>query len=333
MEGKSLYRADSRARNAVPTGYGSVSATREVIISGGTYNTPQLLKLSGVGPRAELESFEIPVVVDLPGVGTNMQDRYENTVVGQTTSDFDLIKGCTFARTADDPCLTKWQKGTTATAKGVYASNGISIAIVKKSSVAEGGHPDLVITGAPANFRGYFPGYSQDSLLDSRHWAWIILKMHTRNPSGTVKLQSADPRDTPLIDFNYFSDPVGAAKDLQALREGVDLSRKMFEKLIPLDGGFKETWPTKANATSDADIKTYLKNEAWGHHASCSCPIGADSDPKAVLNSKFQVRGTSGLRVVDASVFPKIPGAYIAVPLMQVAEKASVDIIAANPKK
>ncbi|KAH7018229.1 uncharacterized protein B0I36DRAFT_425311 [Microdochium trichocladiopsis] len=330
MEGKSLYRADARARNASPTGYGTVSATREVIIAGGTYNTPQLLKLSGIGPRDELESFDIPVLVDLPGVGTNLQDRYENTVVGQTTSDFNLIKECNFYRTPDDACLKKWRNGATQTAKGVYASNGLSLAVLKKSSVAEGGHPDLVITGGPANFRGYFPGWSGEVLLDSRHWAWIILKAHTRNRAGTVKLRSADPRDTPLIDFNYFTE--GADKDLQAMREGVDFARDMFKKLIPLDGGFQEVWPGRQNATSDVEIKDFLRNEAWGHHASCSCPIGADGDPMAVLNSKLQVRGTQALRVVDASVFPRIPGAFIALPLSQVAEKATVDIIAANPK-
>ncbi|KXJ89363.1 hypothetical protein Micbo1qcDRAFT_235195 [Microdochium bolleyi] len=331
MEGKSLYRADARARNvAGPKGFGSVKATREVIVAGGTYNTPQLLKLSGVGPRAELAQFDIPVLVDLPGVGTNMQDRYENTVIGQADSDFALTKDCTFNTTPDDPCLKKWKAGATKTLKGVYASNGLSVVVLKKSSVAEGGQPDLVIAGGPANFRGYFPGWSSKVLQDSVHWAWIILKAHTRNRAGTVKLRSADPRDTPEISFNYFAE--GGDKDLQALREGVDLSRKMFDRLVPLDGDFTEVWPGRANTTTDAQIKSYVRDEAWGHHASCSCPIGRDGDPMAVLDSKLRVRGTTGLRVVDASAFPRIPGAFIALPLSQLAEKASADIIAANPK-
>lgn len=76
-----------------------------------------------------------------------------------------------------------------------------------------------------------------------------------------------------------------------------------------------------------------MKNEAWGHHASCTCPIGADGDPKAVLDSKFRVRGTSGLRVVDASVFPKIPGFFIVVPIYMVSEKATDVLLEAIGEK
>lgn len=142
-----------------------MQATREVIVAGGTYNTPQLLKLSGVGPRAELEKFGIPVVVDLPGVGTNMQDRYEQTVIAESPTNFTLIDGCTFMATPDDPCLQKYLDGRTATAKGVYASNGIALGIIKKSSVAENGDPDLIITGGPAKFPGYYPGWADDALV------------------------------------------------------------------------------------------------------------------------------------------------------------------------
>ena len=76
-------------------------------------------------------------------------------------------------------------------------------------------------------------------------------------------------------------------------------------------------------------MKDFIKREAWGHHASCTCPIGNDTDPNAVLDSNFRVRGIDGLRVVDASVFPKIPGYYIALPTYQISEKASDVIIAA----
>ena len=76
-------------------------------------------------------------------------------------------------------------------------------------------------------------------------------------------------------------------------------------------------------------MKDFIRREAWGHHASCSCPIGADDDPNAVLNSNFKVRGVEGLRVVDASVFPKIPGFYVVLPTYMISEKASDVIIAA----
>ena len=134
----------------------------------------------------------------------------------------------------------------------------------------------------------------------------------------------------PLINFNYFETGVNgnseAAKDLQAVYEGFQFARRTFKSQIPLDGSFPEVWPG-TSVVSEKDAKSWLKNEAWGHHASCTCPIGPDSDPKAVLDSDFKVKGVDGLRVVDASIFPKIPGFYIALPLYIVSEKASDVII------
>ncbi|KAH6962737.1 hypothetical protein DER45DRAFT_601372 [Fusarium avenaceum] len=329
LEGPSLYRADPRSTSTEPGESGIVKAKREVIVSAGTFNTPQLLKLSGIGPKKELDSFDIPVLVDLPGVGTNMQDRYEATVIGKTDSDFAITSKCTFMRTLPDPCLEQYKKGLGPITKGVYATNGIALGVVLKSSVA-GDEPDLFISGAPAKFKGYFPGYASDSLADARHWAWIILKAHSRNNAGTVTLKSTDARDMPIINFNSYDSGVNdkgeGDKDLQATYEGFQFARKAFKSLIPLDGDFPEVWPGK-NATNEKQAKQFIKDEAWGHHASCTCPIGADNDPMAVLDSQFRVRGTEGLRVVDASVFPKIPGFYIALPLYMVAEKASDVII------
>lgn len=331
LEGPSLYRADPRSPSATEQGSGSVDADREVILAAGAFNTPQLLKLSGIGPRSELESFDIPVVVDLPGVGTNMQDRYEVTVAGKADSDLAVIHGCTYLQTEDDPCLAEYEAGADPISKGPYGSNGIPIALSMKSSVAED-EPDLLISGAPARFRGYYPGYAADSLADNQHWAWIILKAHSRNNAGTVTLTSRDPRDMPKIQFRYFDEGVnttGASdKDLQAVYEGVQQARKTFELMLPLGGDFPEDWPG-SNVSSESDVKAFIQDEAWGHHASCTCAIGADSDPMAVLDSNFKVRGTEGLRVVDASVFPKIPGFYISLPIYMVSAKASDVIIQA----
>ncbi|TDZ26558.1 Oxygen-dependent choline dehydrogenase [Colletotrichum orbiculare MAFF 240422] len=333
LTGQSLYRADPRSSStsssssSSPSSAGSVNATAEVILAAGAFNTPQLLKLSGVGPRSELDAFDIPVVVDLPGVGTNLQDRYETTVIGEAPNDFQIVEGCTFYRPgAADPCLERWQKGVAAgTSPGIYGSNGISLGVVKKSSVAEAGDdPDLFIAGAPVAFPGYYPGYAAAGTADTRHWTWITLKAHSRNAAGTVKLRSADPRDVPQVDFNSFQDAAAAAKDVQAVVEGMRLSRNMFDSVVPLTGGFTETWPGP-NVTDD-DLAEFVRNEAWGHHASCTCPIGADGDARAVLDARFRVRGTEGLRVVDASVFPKIPGFYIASAVYMISEKAS-DVI------
>ncbi|KAG9252569.1 alcohol dehydrogenase [Emericellopsis atlantica] len=318
LSGQSLYKADPRATTGASSTAGSVNASAEVILAAGAFNTPQLLKLSGVGPKTELDAFDIPVIVNLPGVGTNLQDRYETTVVGETQSDFEIIKGCTFGSDGD-PCLSKWLTSD----KGIYASNGISLGVVKKSSVATTSDPDLFIAGAPVAFRGYYPGYSANTTCDRRHWSWITLKAHASNKAGTVRLRSADPTDMPQIDFNYFQQ--GGDADKEAVVEGMKLSRKMMRDVIPLAGGFEEIWP--GSSVSDSDLEDWVTNEAWGHHASCTCPIGKDNDPMAALDSKFRVRGTEGLRVVDASVFPEIPGFYIAVPVYMVSEKAATVIL------
>ncbi|GES59205.1 glucose-methanol-choline oxidoreductase [Aspergillus terreus] len=328
LRGKSLYRADPRAApTGTPGTRGSVNAAREVILAAGAFNTPQLLKLSGIGPRAELEKWGIETVVDLPGVGKNLQDRYETTVVGKADTDFVLTSRCTFMYEMPDPCLEQWENNVLD--KGTYTTNGIAIAIIRKSSTADG-DPDLLISGAPANFRGYFPNYSYEGLKDARHWAWITLKARARDTAGTVELRSADPRDMPVINFNSFDTGTTAdgadEKDLQAVYEGMQFSRTVFDDMIPLDGSFEEVWPGR-NVSSEQDMKDFIKREAWGHHACCTNTIGTDDDPNAVLDGDFRVRGVDGLRVVDASVFPKIPGYYIALPIYMISEKAADVII------
>jgi choline dehydrogenase-like flavoprotein len=135
----------------------------------------------------------------------------------------------------------------------------------------------------------------------------------------------------PEINFNSFDTGVtendADEKDLQAVYEAVEFSRTIFEDLIPLDGGFDEVWPGP-NVTTESEVKDFIKQEAWGHHACCTAAIGKDGDENAVLDSDFRVRGVEGLRVVDASVFPKIPGYYVALPIYMISEKAAEVIIA-----
>lgn len=326
LTGRSLYRADPFASKSEDGGVpGSVHASREVIVSAGAFNTPQLLKLSGIGPAAELESFGIPVIKDLPGVGGNMQDRYEVGVVGKAPTEFSLLKDCTFLN-GTDPCYDDWTDNF-GPLKGSYTTNGIAFGFLHHSSVA-GHDPDLFLGGVPAYFNGYFPGYSVHATADLSIWTWLTLKAHSRNNAGTVNLTSANPRDTPRIVFRSLAEGVGGEEDLQALYEGMRYGIKAFEDLIPLDGSFERVWPPP-ELSSEADLKQFARDEAWGHHASCTAPIGAADDHLAVLDAELRVRGVHGLRVVDASVFPKIPGMYIALPIYMVSEKAADVIIAA----
>jgi choline dehydrogenase-like flavoprotein len=328
LEGQSLYKADPRFSSSSTGTPGSVNATKEVIISGGAFNSPQILKLSGIGPRDELEQFNIPVVKDLPGVGTNLQDHHETTIIGETSSDFTLLEQCTFMETLPDPCLDQWE--TDPLFRGPYGTNGLAIGIIKKSSQASADEdPDLYLSGIPAYFKGYFPRYAENAVAVKKYWSWLTLKAHTHNNAGTVKLRSADPQDTPLITFNLYdtgnTEGGGDVKDVEAQVDGMELSRQMFEDLIPLDGSFEEVWPG-SNVTGD-DLRDFIKDEAWGHHASCTCAIGADDDEMAVLDSKFRVRGVDSLRVVDASVYPKIPGTYVVLPTYMISEKAAESIL------
>jgi len=120
LEGKSLYRADPRSGSTSPTGSGSVNATREVIISAGTFNTPQVLKLSGIGPKQELQHFKIPVLVNLPGVATNLQDRYETTVVGQDNHRLcHHVQVYFYANDARSHALLNGENGIDAITKGL----------------------------------------------------------------------------------------------------------------------------------------------------------------------------------------------------------------------
>jgi choline dehydrogenase len=329
LTGRSLYGADPRRQSGAATGKGTkgfVNATREVILSAGAFNTPQILKLSGVGPKDELEKFNIEVVKELPGVGTNLQDRYEVPVVGQAPSKLALLNGCTFLEGDNDPCLKKWE--TLPIGKGVYATNGVALAITKKAKNSINGNADLFIAGWPAYFNGYYPNFFQNATNGSNHWTWLTLKAEARNNAGTVTLRSADPQDVPEIRKRNFE--VGGDEDLDALVEGMKYGRQVFKDLIPLDGKFTEVWPGKQVQT-DEQWKEFAKYEAWGHHASCTCPIGAENDAQAVLDSNFKVRGIDSLRVVDASAFPSIPGTYLALPLYMLSEKAS-DVIIAEAK-
>ncbi|KAF9485005.1 alcohol oxidase [Pholiota conissans] len=321
--GRHLYRADPNAASGVVTGTGSFFAKREVIISGGAFNTPQILKLSGIGPSAELKALGIPVVHDSPAVGTNMQDRYEVSVLTSTSKDLTIWNGCTFRNTTDDACLAQWTDNTAD--RGIYGGNTFAYAVTQSSSVADPSAADLITGAVPATFTGYYPGWSNRTAVDAHHWSWLVLKAHSRNNAGTVTLASADPRDVPHINFRNYA--IGGDADLQATYEGIQLARKMIKAAEPFVGVITEEWPGPT-VQSEAEVKQWIRQEAWGHHASCTVPIGADDDmTTTVLDSKYRVKGVSGLRVVDASVFPKIPSFYIVSAVYMISEKAADVII------
>jgi choline dehydrogenase len=331
LEAPRLYRADQRAPSMgpEPVPRQRLLAGREVILAAGAFNSPQLLKLSGVGPGQELSRYGIPIVLDLPGVGENLQDRYEATVVTRMKADFAVLRDCTFkppsAGQRPDPCYADWLRG-----QGVYTTNGALTAIIRRSMRARP-EPDLIIFGVPGYFRGYYPGYSQ-MIREKDYFTWTILKAHTRNTAGTVRLRSADPRDTPEINFRYFSEGNDTGgEDLDSVVAGVQFARSMLTSLHGANGIADEEVVPGKSVASGRDVARYVAQEAWGHHASCSNRIGPVGDRMAVVDSRFRVHGAQALRVVDASVFPRIPGFFIVTPIYTMAEKAS-DVILADAR-
>jgi choline dehydrogenase len=318
LKGARLYRASYQPSKA-PGVAQTAHATREVILAGGAFNTPQLLMLSGVGPKEELEKHGIRVRVDLPGVGSNLQDRYEVGVVNRLKHDWTILKDATFTR--DDPQSKEWARWR----RGVYTTNGAALAIIKRS-LPERPLPDLFVFALIGRFKGYFPGYSK-LIADSHDYlTWAILKAHTKNQGGVVTLRSKDPRDPPRVDFHYFVEGTDEeGEDLKSVVAGIEFVRTLT---APLGDIIVEEELPGADKKTAADLGQFVTDNAWGHHASCTCAIGPASDRNAVLDSSFRVYGTSNLRVVDASVFPRIPGFFIVSAVYMIAEKASDAILA-----
>ncbi len=318
LKGKHLYRADPAAGDAAGEAR-RVRARREVILCGGAFNTPQLLMLSGIGPEAHLREHGIPVRAPLPGVGRNLQDRYEVAVTHRMRRPWQVLQGGRFEH--GDPLWESWA----ARRGGLYASNGAAIAFVDRSE-PHLPEPDIFGMALPTRFEGYFPGFSGYLQRYHDYLTWAVLKAHTRNRAGTVSLRSADPRDTPRINFHYFDEGTDKENlDLRALVRAIELVRKLTAPLIRSGIIAEECAPGPAANTPEA-VAEYVRDTAWGHHASCSCPIGP-SGQGGVLNSEFAVHRTQRLRVVDASVFPRIPGFFLVSAVYIIAEKAAETIL------
>lgn len=315
LRGERLYRAHADPGTG-PRERATLSASHEVILAGGAFNTPQLLMLSGIGPRETLDRFGIPVQAELAGVGRNLQDRYEVGVVNRMNfKAWAAYRGATFD--TKDRQYQEWKSGRC----GVYATNGSVLTLFRRSPLA-GELPDLFCMSLLARFSGYAPNYSRTFAEKLNYLTWVVLKAHTRNRSGEVTLRSRDPLDTPVINFHYFRD--GGDEDAAAVVDGIRFVRRLTGKLKLLGMIDEEELPGE-RLQGDDELGDYVRNNAWGHHASCTCAIGPAAQ-NGVLDSDFRVHGVRGLRVVDASVFPRIPGFFIASAIYMVGEKAA-DVI------
>jgi len=253
----------------------------------------------------------------LIGVGTNLQDNYEISVIADAVHNFTNNGPVCTPGVAGDPCLALWQQGT-----GPYTFGQLD-SIQYKTRNAVYGERDLFIWATTYPFRGFWPAETVNVIPTDPPsvFSFNIAKINSRSRLGTVLLASANPRDTPDINFRFFEDE-DAEEDLTAIAESIEFRRGIFASLRNDSNirPFTENMP--CNRNSGCDTKQFIREQAWSHHCSSSCAIGTDDDPMAVLDSKFRVRGVDGLRVVDASVFPRNPGGYPVLPTFIVSEKA-----------
>jgi 4-pyridoxate dehydrogenase len=289
-------------------------ATREVIVSGGAFSTPQILMLSGIGPAAHLREVGVAPVVDLP-VGRNLQDH--------------LAVWLSFARREPGPfhhqmrfdrmAVSMVQAYLFGTGPATVVPGGLHAFIRTRPELAV---PDIefMFRGAAANARLWFPGVAS-AAPDGFAIRPTLLHPDSR---GEILLRSADPRDPMRIRYNFFSAP----NDLPTLREGFRIARDVAYQ-TPLDR-FRgtETAPGVA-AKSDADIDAYIRRTAiTAHHPAATCPMGLG--PDAVLDAQMRVRGVERLRVVDASAMPDLVSAHLNAAVLMMAEKAA-DMIVGRP--
>lgn len=304
--------ADKRAVGVEVSQGGTLSqvrARKEVVLSGGAYNSPQLLMLSGIGPTAQLDALGIPVEVDAPGVGRDLSEHplVYMTFAARDTSFLDQLR---FDRAAWS--VLRW----IATGKGPFASQITSgVQMLRTRSELERPNIQLVFLPVRLDAKLWYPfGKRQSHVLSV-----MVMQLHPES-RGTVELRSSDPLAKPRIDLNLLSTPT----DFADIRDGIAAVRKIFAASPLRDMVEKEIAPG-----SGADLDDFIRNNLKiTQHPSGTCRMG--EDPGAVVDSDLRVKGISGLRVVDASVMPTVPGANINAAVIMVAERAA-DLIRGLP--
>jgi choline dehydrogenase len=288
-----------------------VRARREVIVSGGAINSPQLLMLSGIGQPDALRRLDIGVVADVPGVGCNLQDHIEVYVQHACTQPISLY--WTQAPLAKLAVGLRWL----LTRTGPGASNHFEAGGFIRSRAGVR-HPDLQY-----HFLPIAADYDGKEKVDQHGFQLHVGPMRPTS-TGSVRLRSPDPRQPPAILFNYLQ----TEEDRAEMRAAVRLTREILAQRAfdPFRG--PELRPGPA-VVSDAQIDGFARARAESaYHPSCTCPMGSDS--QAVVDGQLRVRGVQGLRVVDASIMPAVVSGNLNAPTIMIAEKAA-DLIRGRP--
>ena len=291
-----------------------VRAEREVILSGGSINSVQLLKLSGIGPAQELQDLGLPVLADRPGVGANLQDHLE----------FYFQMACTQPVTlyGQANLLGKALAG----AQWLFLCSGIGATSHFEScgfirSRAGIRYPDIQYHFFPMAIN-----YDGSALATEHGFQAHVGPMRSKS-RGTVTLRSADPRDKPKIRFNYMSHP----DDWAEMRACVRLTREIFQQPAFAAWRGREIQPG-ADCTSDQAIDAFIAEHVESAlHPSCTCKIGDPADPLAVVDPELKVIGVEALRVIDSSVIPSITTGNLNAPTIMIGEKGADLVLGKSP--
>ncbi|WP_455292280.1 choline dehydrogenase [Vibrio parahaemolyticus] len=318
LEEKGLEEVGQQGKKAVGVEFeksGSVQqcfAKNEVISSAGSIGSVQLLQLSGIGPKDVLEKAGIELKHQLEGVGKNLQDHLE--VYFQYHCKQPITLNSKLGLVSKGLIGTEW----ILTRKGLGATNHFeSCAFIRSREGLK--WPNIQYHFLPAAMR-----YDGQAAFDG-HGFQVHVGPNKPESRGTVEVVSSNPNDKPKIEFNYIS----AEQDKQDWRDCIRLTREILNQPSMDEYRGDEIQPG-LHITTDEQIDEWVKqNVESAYHPSCSCKMGADDDPLAVLDEQCQVRGIQGLRVVDSSIFPTIPNGNLNAPTIMVAERAA-DMILGN---
>lgn len=286
-------------------------AQREILLCGGSINSPQLLLLSGIGPAGEISQHGIKPVHGLPGVGKNLQDHLHGAIKHYCTkpvSLYSVVKPTALPRHVLYYLLTH---------KGPAATMGLeTLAFVK--SQPELIAPDLEYHFVPVLYTDH------GRVMIYQHGFMAYYNMQRPESRGEITLKSADPLAHPAIQPNYFQ----SETDLRTLRAGFEITREVFRQKA-FDAYRGEEFMPGPKVKTDADVDLYHRQTAeLIYHPVGTCKMGQDE--MAVVDETLRVRGLEGLRVVDASIMPRLVSGNTNAPTIMIAEKAADMILRAN---
>lgn len=282
-------------------------ASREVILCGGAIASPQILQRSGVGPGAWLKSAGVPEILDLPGVGNNLQDHLEIYM------QYECLQPVSIAP------ATRWYNKPGIGARWMLAGTGLGASNHFEAGGFIRSHDKFLWPNIQYHFLPIAVRYDGRNAAQTHSFQAHVGSM--RSPSrGRVRITSAHPEDHPSILFNYMSDP----QDWEEFRAAIRLTREIFRQPA-LDGFRGRTITPTDDLQSDADLDAYVRQHAeTAYHPSCTCAMGEGND--AVVDGQGRVHGLTGLRVVDASIMPDIITGNLNATTIMIAEKIADQI-------